>query len=33
MKHVWFFHEMLNRPYEMYHESQVMVYHGLFHEP
>ena len=33
MKHVWFFHEMLNCPYEMYHESQFMVYHGLFHGP
>ena len=33
MKHLWFFHEMLNLPYEMYHESQFMVYDGLFHGP
>ena len=26
MKRLCFFHEILNRPYEMYHEIQFMVY-------
>ena len=27
------FHEILNHPNKIYHESQFMVYHGLFHGP